>query len=95
MSEQLIAIDAEVRTATGKNENRRLRTRGKVPGVLCDNGKATSVTLEGKLLSRAYKSPGRKFNMKLNGAEKTVFIQELQIDHVKRLALHVDLIPAK
>jgi ribosomal protein L25 (general stress protein Ctc) len=95
VSEQLIAIDAEVRTKTGKNENRRLRALGKVPGVLCDNGKATSIELVGKLLSKAYKSEGRKFNLNFNGKVQAVVIKELQLDHLKRLALHVDLVPAK
>ena len=90
MSEELVKIEGRLRTATGKGVCRRLRAEGKVPGNILENAKATAIELDGKWLSKAWKS-GKKFNLVLDGQEKTVRIQELQINPVKRSAVHVDL----
>ena len=95
MSDGLITIDAELRTLSGKGSNRKLRSVGRIPGVILDGGKATSISLDPKWLSRAYKSEGSKFNLNLGGKTSTVFIKELQIDPVKRTAKHVDLMYVK
>ena len=88
----LITIKGRLRKADelGKNVCRRLRLRGEVPANLLDKTKSTPVALEAKLLSLAWKN-GKSFQLDLEGASKTVIIKELQIDAVKRTALHVDL----
>jgi large subunit ribosomal protein L25 len=95
MSESVnVTIEAALRTGTGKSYTHKLRRAGKIPAVLLENGKATNIELDPKLLSKAWKNGGRKFDMVLDGKTVPVKIQELQVDPVKRLALHVDLMKA-
>lgn len=95
MSEQTtVTIEAQVRTGTGKSYTNKLRRAGKIPAVLLETGKATNLELDPKLLPKAWKLGGRKFNMVLDGKTIPVKIQELQVDPVKRHALHVDLMKA-
>ena len=89
---ELHTIEATVRTTTGKEYNRKLRKAGKIPAVLLDKGKATSLEFNPKLLYKAYKQSDKKFNLTLNGVTRVVFVKELQIDRLKRLPLHVDLV---
>lgn len=92
MSDNLVTIEATARTLTGKGANRKLRAKGKIPAVLYNHGKAETLELDPKLLPKAW-TGGKKFNLSMNGSLSLVKIQELQIDPVKRLALHVDLVP--
>lgn len=94
MSTELVTIAGTARTKTGKGNNHKLRTAGKIPAVLCDAGKSTLLELDPKLLSRAWKQAEKTFVLDFNGSKQNVFIKELQLDHVKRLPLHVDLMPA-
>ena len=86
-----VTIAAAKRTVTGKGHMRKLRAAGKVPAVLNHKGQSTMLELDPKLLSRAWKDNGRQFNTTLDGQTKRVAITELQLDPVKRSALHVDL----
>ena len=88
---QTVTIEATERTQSGKVYARKLRKAGKVPAVLLNNGKATNLELDSKLLPKAWQSEGRKFELKLGSSTKTVTIKELQIHPIKRHALHVDL----
>jgi ribosomal protein L25 (general stress protein Ctc) len=87
-------IEASHRTGTGKGYNNKLRRGGKVPAVFLNNGKSTLLELDPKLLPKAWKQGGRKFNMVLDGKTTPVKIHELQVDPVKRFCLHVDLMNA-
>jgi len=89
-----VTIDANLRTGTGKSYTNKLRRAGKIPAVMLEGGKATNLELDPKLLPKAWKLGGRKFNMVLDGKTIPVKIQELQLDPVKRHALHVDLMKA-
>lgn len=88
----LITIKGRLRKEDekGKNFCRRLRLQGEVPANLMDNTKSTLLALEAKLLPNAWKN-GKTFQLDLDGGLKTVIIKELQIDAVKRDAVHVDL----
>ena len=86
-----VTIEAKVRTTLGKGNARKMRKAGKVPAVLNHAGKSTILELEPKLLSKAWKEGGKQFLMSLDGQTKKVKITELQLDPVRRLALHVDL----
>ena len=77
----------------GKNFCRRLRLQGEVPANLLDKTKSTTLAIEAKQLSNAWKN-GKTFQLELDGNVKSVFIKELQIDPVKRGAIHVDLMYA-
>lgn len=94
MSDKLVTIEAAVRKDTGKGANRKLRVSGKIPAVFYEKGKAQSLELDPKLLPKAW-TGGKKFNLSMDGKTRLVKIQELQVEPVRRLALHVDLVPAE
>jgi len=95
MSEKTnVTIEATVRTTVGKSYTRKLRREGKIPAVLNVKGKSTVLELDPKMLSRAWRDCGKQFDLVVNGKTERVLIKELQIHPVKRLALHVDLVPA-
>ncbi len=85
-----LVIEAAVRQLVGKSNTRKIRAAGKVPAVLNHKGKTQVLELDPKLLSKAWQGD-KMFDMVLNGQTKTVKITELQINAVKRVALHVDL----
>ncbi len=88
----LVTIKGRLRSQDehGKNSCRRMRAQGEVPANLLENAKSTVIAVEGKLLSVAWKK-GKTFQLEFNGTSKPVIIKELQIDPVKRNAIHVDL----
>lgn len=94
MSDNLVTIEAASRSAIGKGANRKLRASGKIPAILYENGKSQPLELDPKLLPKAF-TGGKKFKLSLAGQTRLVKIQELQIEPVRRLALHVDLVPAE
>lgn len=91
----LITIKGRLRKddEKGKNFCRRLRLQGQVPANLLDKTKSVPLALEAKQLPLAWKN-GKTFQLELDGALKSVLIKELQIDPVKRSAIHVDLMYA-
>ncbi len=90
-----VTIEASTRTGTGKTYTRKLRRAGKIPAVLNTQGKSTVLELDPKMLSRAWRDNGKKFDLLFNGQTQPVTITELQIHPVSRAALHVELAPAK
>lgn len=87
----LITIEGEERTETGKGYSRKLRTQGMVPANLIGGGKpSVLLQVQAKNLSKAWKS-GRQFNLSFKGETKVVKMQEMQIQAESRKALHVDL----
>ena len=93
MSEELITIEAIPRETRGKEQARKLRRSGRIPGVLLDKGQSYALEFDPKWLHKAMKSD-KQFNLLFNGQTKVVKIKELQLDHVKRVPLHVDLVYA-
>jgi ribosomal protein L25 (general stress protein Ctc) len=91
----LLTIEGFERTLTGKSANRKLRKAGRLPAVLLDSGKSTLLEINPKLLGKAYKSHDKKFNLEFKGQVKTVRVQELHIDSIKRTPLHIDLMYVK
>lgn len=91
-----ITIVAEPRPARGKNEARRLRANGRVPGVVYGAGKpATAVALDPIEVTKIlYSDTGHNtiFNVEIDG-EGTVpaMFVDWQFDPVKDTLLHVDL----
>ncbi|MFK7823668.1 MAG: hypothetical protein AB8G05_05915 [Oligoflexales bacterium] len=90
MSEKKITIEGSLRKEHGKGYCRRLRATGKVPGNILNKAKAVSIELEAKLLSKAWKA-GKTFTLNMDGENLSVKIHELQINPIKRTAVHVDL----
>ncbi len=88
-----LIIEAAKREKTGKGYARQLRRKELIPANLLVKGKSTPLELNPKLLSKAWQS-GKTFTLSFEGTSKTVRIQELQLDPVKRVAIHVDLVYA-
>ena len=91
---ELLTIEAAVRTTTGKEYNKKLRRNGKIPAVLVEKGQSISLELNPKLLAKIYKR-GKKFLLSVDGKTRPVTITELQIDRIRRSALHIDLAPVE
>ncbi len=94
MSGELIKIEGELRDITGKSTARKLRRDGKIPGNLLDAGKSTPIILNPKMLGKVHLAGG-KFELVLAGKSHKVAIKELQIDHVRRVPLHLDIVPVR
>lgn len=93
MSENQIVIEAKLRSEFGKGYARKLRAQGKIPGNIIHQAKSTPIELDSKLLSKAWQAD-KTFVLDLGTDQKRVRIQELQLNSVKRTALHVDLMYA-
>ncbi len=91
MSEELVTIEALPRETRGKSQSKKLRRSGRIPGVLLVKGESLALEFDPKWLHKAMKSD-KQFNLTFKGETKKVRIHELQLDHVKRLPLHVDLV---
>jgi large subunit ribosomal protein L25 len=89
-------LEAQPRTAGTKNDARRVRREGKVPGVLYGAGKqALSVTLDPRQISRILRSASGHntiFELALDGSERTqAMIVDWQYEPIRGSLLHIDL----
>ncbi len=92
-------LDVVKREGRGKNEARRLRAGGRVPGVVygtAKKGKApegVSVAVDPKALLRILHSDSGAntlITLKLDGTESRVMVKEYQLDPVTNDLLHAD-----
>jgi len=89
-------LEAIARETFGKNEARRTRREGKVPGVLYggDGAKATPISVEPKALLKILHSESGAntlISLKLSGAaDSKVLVKEYQLDPVTHQVLHAD-----
>ncbi|PYR64414.1 MAG: 50S ribosomal protein L25 [Acidobacteria bacterium] len=89
-------LEAIARETFGKNEARRTRREGKVPGVLYggNGAKATPISVEPKALLKILHSESGAntlISLKLSGAADTkVLVKEYQLDPVTHKVLHAD-----
>src|SRR5438067_9206269 len=89
-------LEATARDTFGKNEARRRRRDGKVPGVLYggDGNKATPITVEPRALLRILHSESGAntlISLKLAGApDARVLVKDFQLDPVTHHVLHAD-----
>ena len=88
-------LQAEVRDTRGKGPARRLRARGKLPGVFYGPGvEPTPLTLSPKELERALRSErGRNvvFTLWVGGKDELAMVKDVTTDPVSQELLHVDL----
>ena len=88
-------LQAEVRETRGKGPARRLRARGKLPGVFYGPGvPPTPLTLSPKELEKALRGErGRNvvFKLSLDGKDELAMVREVTTDPVSQELLHVDL----
>jgi large subunit ribosomal protein L25 len=91
-------LEAITRDTFGKNEARRTRREGKVPGVLYGGGgaggkDATAISVEPKALLKILHSESgvnTLISLKLGGAAAKVLVKEYQLDPVTHQVLHAD-----
>src|ERR1700680_929983 len=89
-------LEAQPRTAGNKNEARRVRVGGRIPGVLYGAGKdAMSVSVDPRHVLRILHSESGHntiFDLALNGGERTkAMIVDWQYEPIKGHLLHIDL----
>jgi large subunit ribosomal protein L25 len=79
-------LEALTRTDFGKNEARRIRRNGRVPGVLYGEGKdATPISVEPRELLRILHSESGAntlISLKLTGTDSRVLVKDFQLDPV-------------
>src|SRR5438046_3670396 len=87
-------LEATARDTFGKNEARRTRRDGRVPGVLYGEGKtATPISVEPRALLRILHSESGAntlISLKLGGGDTRVLVKEFQLDPVTHQLLHAD-----
>lgn len=91
-----ITIQAEKRESFGKNVNRQLRKRGRIPAILYGGSTATvPLVLDKKDVVRIMKTESREntlFKVGFSGELRDAMIKELQIDPVSDELIHADLV---
>ena len=89
-----MTIEAQERTELGKNANRRLRARGRIPGVVYGRGiDPVSVSVDPKEVFRILHSEtghNTVFKLKLDERSEDVLIRTFQLDPVNGILLHAD-----
>jgi large subunit ribosomal protein L25 len=87
-------LEAQKRETFGKNEARRLRAKGLIPGVLYGGkGEATPVAVNPKALMRILHSESgvnTLINFKFDGGDARVLVKEYQVDPIEHQLLHAD-----
>src|SRR5207248_3267983 len=88
-------LEAQPRTAGNKNDARRVRRSGKIPGVDYGAGKsALSVSLDPRQVSRILHSEtghNTIFDLALDGQRSKAMIVDWQYEPIKGALLHIDL----
>ena len=96
---ETMALQAEVRTESGKGPARRLRASGKIPAVVYGPGiEPTSLTLNPTEVLKGLRSKrGRNvaYDLTFGGKQALVMVRDLEVDPVSRELLHVDFLSVK
>jgi len=91
-----IIVEAAPRDSRGKNAARRLRTSGQVPAVLYGgDGGAQPLAVNTKQVSAILRSASGHntiFKVKFADLEQPAIVKDWQVDPVKGVLLHVDLL---
>lgn len=89
-----IVVPAESRSETGKNANRRLRSRGMIPGVVYAEGKeAVAVAVSPRQIGMVLRSAAGEntlFDLELGGSRRKVILKEFQREPLRGQILHAD-----
>lgn len=85
-------LEVAAREQHGKLNNRRLRSRGKLPGVLYGHGEASvSLTIPADQLEASLRHGAHVVQLK-GAAKGQALLQEIQWDTFQQHVLHVDLL---
>ena len=86
-----VVISAEKRNDTGKSITRKLRSNGKVPGIMYGaDVDPSAVTFDAKELSRLLRHDHAIINVKLDGEEQMAVIKSIQNHPVTGKIIHID-----
>ena len=90
-----IVVAAKSRTETGKNENRRLRVEGLIPGVLYGSSKKAPqiLSVSPKDITAVLRSKSglnTLFDLDFDGSKRKVILKEFQTEPIKGRLLHAD-----
>ena len=87
-----IDLDVKVRDNFKRSTTRRLREEGNVPGVFYGNGESKPLYLDRVNFIKSIRDNGINavINLKIDNKKHSAMVQELQIDHLKDLLIHVD-----
>lgn len=89
-----IVVTAESRTEAGKNENRRLRKKGMIPGVVYGTRKESiPVAVSPKAITAILRSASGEntlFDIDIQGKKRRVILKEYQVEPLKGALLHAD-----
>lgn len=89
-----LTIEVQPRETTGKNANRRVRARGKIPAVVYGGGKeSVAIEVDRKTFIETMR-PGvgenPLFLLRLGDKERRAMIRDIQVDPVSRMVIHID-----
>lgn len=88
------ALSTEPRSERGKNASRQLRARHMIPAVFYTRGVApVALSVSPKELTAALSTEFRRnqlIKLQIDGQDWHALVQELQVDPVSRVPLHVD-----
>ena len=87
-------LNAELRESIGKGAARKLRARGRIPGVLYGSqGESAPLTVDPQALKKlivAAPSPSFLVNLKINSKIQRAMLKDVQIHPLRRELLHAD-----
>ena len=96
MATDEIVLPAETGRPTGSPASRRLRTEGKVPGVVYgQGGDPVAVSVEWRQLRQALTTDAglnALINIEIDGDRQLSIVKDLQRDPVRREVVHVDFL---
>lgn len=91
-----IALDAEPRKDQGSSASRRLRSTGRVPGVVYGHGeKPIAVSVDGRALRQAFSTAAGEnvlFDLAIGKEKHLAMARDLQRHPVRRTISHVDFL---
>ena len=94
VASELVKLDANTRTGTGKQAAKRLRAGGLAPGIIYGLGKDPKpVTIPERVLAKALQETGGKSLIEVavdDGEVEPVIVLEVQREPISREILHVD-----
>ena len=95
---QQFQLAAEVRHETGKGANNRLRRSGYIPAVVYGASKENvNLKVEERIVSRLMRQGGmnRLLTLKVDGEEKAVLMQDVQVHPVRGTLQHIDFLEVR
>lgn len=88
-----IILKGELREKTGTSKTARLRTEGKLPGVMYGHGENTvSLAVDLHEFTEGILHGQRLFEIEINGKIETLLVKELQYDYLGKDFIHVDFV---